>query len=108
MNPHVTLMGVANSQRVTVTLPEELVRRIDRLERNRSNFVARAVANEFARLMQEELLRSLDNPLEQAAELVDLGFEEWVIAADADDHDLLDPAVGKSVKWVRGEGWLEP
>jgi len=37
------------TERVTVTLPAEMVRQIGRLERNRSRFVLEAVAREIAR-----------------------------------------------------------
>ena len=43
------------SQRMTVTLPEEMVHEIDGHERNRSRFVQRAVARELERLRQEKL-----------------------------------------------------
>ena len=38
---------MANVDRVTVTLPNELLRDIDRREKNRSKFVAEAVRNEL-------------------------------------------------------------
>ena len=50
------------SERLTVTLPEEMVHEIDGHERNRSRFVQRAVAHELERLRQEKLRQSLDNP----------------------------------------------
>ena len=53
---------MAGFERVTVTLPNNLVRDIDRQEKNRSKFVAEA---------------------------------------------LVDGSVGKPVRWVPGEGWVE-
>jgi metal-responsive CopG/Arc/MetJ family transcriptional regulator len=38
---------MANVERVTTTLPEDLVRDIDRREKNRSRFVAEAVRREL-------------------------------------------------------------
>jgi metal-responsive CopG/Arc/MetJ family transcriptional regulator len=40
---------MATTERVTVTLPVELVENIDRYERNRSRFIAEAVEHEFGR-----------------------------------------------------------
>src|ERR1017187_5167486 len=53
---------MANVDRVTVTLPSDLVRDIDRREKNRSKFVAEAVRNELDRRRRDELRRSLHNP----------------------------------------------
>ena len=50
------------SERVTVTLPQELVEEIDRCERNRSRFIAEAVAHELALRRRQGLLRSVANP----------------------------------------------
>ncbi len=51
---------------VTVTLRHDLVREIDRREKNRSR-------------RREELRRSLDNPHPESAELAEQGLEErWV------------------------------
>ena len=44
-------------ERVTVTLPAELVEKIDQLERNRSRFIAEAVEHELAQ--RRELSRRL-------------------------------------------------
>jgi len=46
--------------RITITLPEALVERIDRLERNRSRFIADAVERELRRRLRAELRRSLE------------------------------------------------
>ena len=50
---------VGHSERVTITLPGDLVEGIDRLERNRSRFIAGAVQRELARRRREALLQSL-------------------------------------------------
>ena len=55
-------------ERVTVTLPNDLIRDIDRREKNRSKFVADAVRNELDRRRREELRRSLQNPHPETAE----------------------------------------
>lgn len=92
--------------RVTVTLPTELVDRIDRLERNRSRFVAEAVRNELARRRREELRRSLARPHPDAMEHAELGLDAWG-AVLADDETLVDPSSGVAVSWDADTGWRE-
>ena len=95
------------SERVTVTLPEEMVHEIDAPERNRSRFVQRAVARELERLRQEELRRSLDNPHTDSEAVAESGFSEWADLAVAGDRELLDAAAGKEVRWDSDRGWVE-
>jgi hypothetical protein len=94
------------TERVTVTLPVELIESIDRLEKNRSRFIAQAVAHELLRRRREGLLRSLEHPHPEAAELADAGLDEWA-AALPQEEGLVDMAAGKPVRWVEGEGWIE-
>lgn len=95
------------SERVTVTFPPEVVRAIDRQERNRSKFVLEAVRRELERRQREEFHRSLDNPHPESRETAELGLEDWAKLMSPEDEDLLDPAAGKDVRWVPGEGWIE-
>ena len=92
-------------ERVTVTLPRELVDAIDRLERNRSRFVREAIRNELANRRAEALRRSLSSPHPESAAMADLGLEDWVSAAPA--GDLIDPQQGRRVEWRPGAGWSE-
>jgi len=95
-------------ERVTVTLPNELVRDIDRREKNRSKFVAEAVRHELDRRRRAELRRSLQNPHPESAELAELGLEEWTRGLPEEDTSaLVDKSAGKAVRWVPGEGWVE-
>jgi|SRR5271166_2407020 len=95
-------------ERVTVTLPDELVRDIDRREKNRSKFIAEAVRGELDRRRRAELHRSLENPHSETPESAEQGIEEWRRSLPAEDTEaLLDSRVGKSVQWVPGEGWIE-
>lgn len=96
-----------STARVTVTLPSEMVERIDELERNRSRFVAEAVTRELARRRRAGLLRSIKSPHPEAAELADVGLEEWGASLPAGDEDLVDRSAGKAVRWVAGRGWVE-
>ena len=94
--------------RVTVTLPNDLVRDIDRREKNRSKFVAKAVRNELDRRRREELRRSLHNPHPESAELAEQGLEEWARGLpDEDAEALVDGNSGTPVQWIPGEGWVE-
>lgn len=98
---------MAANERVTVTLSAELVRGIDRLERNRSRFIAEAVEHELARRRREGLVRSLQNPHPEATEFADLGVAEWGERLPPGDDDLVDGKGGKPVRWVEGRGWVE-
>lgn len=95
------------SERVTVTLSTELVEKIDRLERNRSRFIAEAVAHELARRRRDGLLRSLKSPHPEAAELAETGLAAWGASLPADDQGLVNVSTGKPVCWVEGQGWVE-
>ena len=95
-------------ERVTVTLPNDLVRDIDRREKNRSKFVADAVRRELDRRRRAELRRSLHNPHPESAVLAEQGLEEWSRGLPEEDTEaLVDSSAGKAVRWVPGEGWRE-
>jgi hypothetical protein len=95
------------TERVTVTLPVELVESIDRIERNRSRFIVEAVEHELTLRRREGLLRSLERPHPEGADLADLGMNEWVARLPTDLDDLVDMSAGKAVRWVDGQGWIE-
>ena len=99
---------MSSVERVTVTLPDDLVREIDRVEKNRSKFIAEAVGREIDRRRREELHRSLESPHAESIELADQGLEEWFRTLPEEDVDpLLKRGTGKAVRWVPGEGWVE-
>jgi hypothetical protein len=94
--------------RLTVTLPDDLLKGIDRLERNRSRFVTEAVRNELQRRRRAELQRSLGNPHPESLELADQGIEDWFGGLPEEDVEgLVDMNAGKAIRWVPGEGWTE-
>jgi metal-responsive CopG/Arc/MetJ family transcriptional regulator len=94
-------------ERVTVTLPDDLVRDIDRLEKNRSKFIADAVRREIGRRRREELRRSLQNPHSESADLAEQGLEEWLRSLPEESAESLLEGAGKVVRWVPGEGWVD-
>ncbi len=99
---------MAGVERVTVTLPDNLVRDIDRREKNRSKFVAEAVRRELDRRRRDELRRSLQNPHPDSSELAGQGLEGWSRTLPEEDAGaLVDSRAGKPVRWVPGEGWVE-
>lgn len=99
---------MASFERVTVTLPDDLVRDIDRREKNRSKFVAEAVRHELDCRRRAELRRSLQNPHPESAELAEQGLDEWSRGLPEEDAEaLVDRSVGKAVRWIPGEGWVE-
>ncbi len=99
---------MSSIERVTVSLPEDLVKDIDRREKNRSKFVAEAVRHELDRRRRAELLRSLDSPHPESAHLAEQGLDEWARGLPEEVAEALtDGAAGKPVRWVPGEGWVE-
>jgi hypothetical protein len=95
------------TERVTVTLPVELIEGIDRVDRNRSHFIAEAVEHELALRRREGLLMSLENPHSEAADLAEIGVNDWAANLPAEVDDLVDMAAGTPVRWVEGQGWLK-
>lgn len=95
------------NERVTITLPADLVQEIAREETNRSRFVLEAVRRELARRRREELRRSLRSPHPEGAQLADAGLAAWADHLPADDADLVDPSAGTSVRWEPGAGWAD-
>jgi len=98
---------MATTERVTVTLPTELVERIDRLERNRSRFMAEAAEHELVRRLHEGLLRSLEAPHAEAADLADDSLADWGASLPVEEGQLVDIATGTPVRWVLGQGWTD-
>lgn len=98
---------MATTERVTVTLPLDLIAGIDRVERNRSRFIAEAVEHELVRRRRDGLLLSLRSPHPDAAELADTGLAEWGANLPAEGESLVDLSAGKAVRWIEGRGWVE-
>lgn len=61
------------AERVTVTLPPELLRGLDHRSSNRRRFIQQAVRHELVRLRREELERSLATPYVETEELAEAG-----------------------------------
>lgn len=97
---------MAPTERVTVSLSAELVEEIDRLERNRSRFIAEAVEHELARRRRESLLSSVSSPHPETADMTDPGLPDWT-ADLPDEEGLVDIAGGTVVRWVEGQGWVK-
>jgi hypothetical protein len=96
---------MATSERVTVTLAAELVASIDRVERNRSRFIAEAVEHELERRRRDLLLQSVRQPHPETTELLDTSLADWT-ADLSEDEGLVDHAGGSPVRWVEGKGWV--
>ncbi len=94
-------------KRVTVTLPEELVSEIDRWEANRSRFVLVAAERELEARRQEALELSLNNPHGESSQVAEAGIEDWDSGWTVEDDLLVDGSVGRSVRWVPDQGWVE-
>ena len=95
-------------ERVTITLPNELLKDIDRREKNRSKFVVEAVRRELDRRRRAELRRSLQNPHFESVELAERGLDEWSRGLPEEDAEKLVSNRGhKTIRWVPGKGWME-
>ena len=97
---------MGKAARVTVTLAADLVEGIDRIERNRSRFIAEAVEHELTRRRQAALLHSIRHPHVDTVTLVDTGLGDWVSDLPADEG-LVDVTGGTAVRWVEGQGWTK-
>ena len=97
---------MAISERVTITLPANLLHEVDQLERNRSRFIAEAVQHEVARRRHAALLESVQSPHPETTQFVDAGLTDWTSELP-DDEELLDRSAGTAVRWVEGEGWIK-
>jgi len=99
---------VASVDHVTLSLPSDLVKDIDRREKDRNKFVAEAVRNELDRRRREELHRSLDSPHTEGTDLAEQGLEEWARGLpDEVNETLVDRDSGMPVEWISGKGWVE-
>ena len=95
------------AERVTVTMPGQVVEEIDRMERNRSAFVLEAVRNEIKRRRRKALRQSLRNPHSDTRELTDAGFPEWSSGLPTEDvSELVDLGSGTPVRWEPDRGWV--
>lgn len=96
---------MSSVERVTVTLPHDLVQDIDRQGKNRDKFIADAVRHELERSCRTELRRSLLNP---HPESVEQALDEWAASLPEEDTEaLVHGSAGTPVRWVPGEGWVE-
>ncbi|MET0596151.1 MAG: hypothetical protein ABW133_25875 [Polyangiaceae bacterium] len=96
-------MGI---ERVTISLPVELVESIDTMESNRSRFVTIAVRNELVRRRRAQLLDSLDNPHPDAIELTILGLDDWDSGIPPVEEGVSLHNAGKRVRWAENRGWM--
>ena len=98
---------MSTTERVTVTLPIDLLERIDRLERNRSRFMAEAAERELLRRRREGLLRSLATPHVETVDLADASLADWSATLPVEDEDIVDVTSGTPVRWIPGQGWMD-
>ena len=94
-------------ERVTVTLSADLVRYIDRLEPNRSRFIAEAVEHEIRRRSRDALLHSLGNPHPESKLLANADLRDWASGLPIETESLVDVTAGTAVRWAEGQGWVE-
>ena len=89
-------------------MPAEVVRDIDRRERNRSKFILESVHRELKRRRRAELHRSLRNPHPETRETAELGLRAWAGGLPKEDAaGLVNAKAGKAVRWEPERGWVE-
>ena len=97
---------MAQLERITITLPGDLIAEIDRWDQNRSRFVVAAVRVEIERRRRQELLRSLEQPHSESEQIAEAGFDDWAAGvADQDASGLVEGAGGTPVRWTPAAGW---
>lgn len=85
-----------------------MVRDLDLRSPNRSQFIQEAVRHELLRRRREELSMSLRAPHPESMELADQGLADWAHQVPEDQvSDLLDPNMGRDVRWDPDVGWRE-
>ncbi len=94
------------TERVTVTLPTDLLSEVDQFERNRSRFIAEAVQREVIRRRRAALMESIRSPHPETTQSADAGLGDWTSDLP-DDEGLLNPAEGTAVRWIEGQGWIK-
>jgi hypothetical protein len=102
---------MAQAERITVTLPPRLVAQIDRVDGNRSGFLARAARRELRRLERKALKLSLDARVftDEDRELEAAGLADYAASLPAEDCEaMIEPDAFKPIRWVPGTGWVEP
>jgi hypothetical protein len=96
------------NEHLVVTLPKDVVRDIDRVERDRSRFVLEAVRHELQRRRSQDPRRSSAAPLPESFRVAEAGPGEWGRASPEEDlYGLVDLKTGAAVRWIPGEGWVE-
>lgn len=98
---------VPTSERVTFTLPANLLEEVDRLERNRSRFITEAVQREVVRRRRATLLESVRSPHPETTQIAGVELSDWTSELP-NDEGLLDPSSGTAVRWIEGQGWVKP
>ena len=93
------------ASRITITLPADLVERIDQASSNRSRFIAEAAERELHHRLREALRSSLDAPHEEGRKVAELGLAGYRDALPEDVPELMDPAAAVDLTWHEGEGW---
>ncbi len=97
-----------STERVTVSLPADVIEEMDRHGANRSRFVLEAVRRELQRRRREGLRRSLARPHPESRRLARSGLRDWALGLPSDEAtDLVDVRGGTPVRWVPGKGWTQ-
>lgn len=94
------------AQRITLTLPSEVVTAIDRTTHDRDSFVTDAVRHEIDRRREDQLQRSLDRPHPETSMANKSVPRDWPTGVPHDEWDeLLTSELGQDICWEEEKGW---
>lgn len=93
---------------ITLSLPLELLQRIDEVEEDRPRFIQEAIRHELQDRRRRQLRQAQTHPHPESEEWAELGFQDWADQLPAEDvSDWIDLDAGVEVRWTPGEGWRE-
>jgi hypothetical protein len=90
-------------KRIPVTLPADLLDKIDRVDADRKRFIVAAIEHELAYRRRHGLRRSITAPHPATLALREAALDNW--AAHLPDEVLVDAWAGTPVQWLEGRGW---
>ncbi len=94
-------------ERVTVTLPKQLVDELRRRSKNRSSFVQEAVRREIARRVRVELRKSFQHPHPETVAYAGEPLGAWAAGLPREDvTEIYDPGAVRPLRWEDGKGWI--
>ena len=97
-----------SKEQIKVTLPEDVIRDIDRVHGDRDKFVLELVRLELQRRRHQESWRTSVDPLPERFHASEMELDDWgQDSPEGDLFGLVDLKTGAAVRWIPGKGWVE-